>query len=355
MHIFYKKVLIDVIINYVFRRKKLMKKKIILGSIISAETIALIVLIVLCAVGHFSKMPKLSNGQDKVVSLGTGTEYSVEQVYEMVKDSYALQKILDKIDGELLSNKYTNNEEVESYIATKVATAQANYPTEDKLNQYLSYFNCNSLDEYRDYLRLEKEKELITTEYAKTLVTDKEIKKYYKEDYVGDIAAKHILVKPQDSNTSEAKTKATELLDKIDNLVHEGKSVDEAFETVGNEAKDDNIIIYQDLSYFNKGAMVESFEDAAFKLKKGEYSSSPVYTQYGYHLIYVYDQKEKGKLEDAKETIIAQLAKDKVDEDKTVLQTKALDQLRKDNDFKLYDPSLEKQYGRYINYMINSK
>ena len=332
-----------------------MKKKIIIGSIIAVESIAVIVLVILCAVGHFTRMPKLSNGQDKVVSLGTGTEYSVEQIYDMVKDSYALQKILDKVDSELLANKYPNNEEVNSYVETKVATAQANYPTEEKLNQYLSYFNCNSLDEYRDYLRLEKEKELLTTEYAKTLVTDKEIKKYYKEDYVGDIAAKHILVKPIDNNTSESRTKAQEMLDKIDTLVAGGTSVNDAFEQVGNENKDDNIVLYQDLEYFNKGAMVESFETEAFKLKKGEYSKTPVYTQYGYHLIYVYDQKEKGKLEDVKETIIEQIAKQKVDDDKTVLQTKALDQLRKENDFKLYDPSLEKQYGRYINYMVNNK
>ena len=332
-----------------------MKKKIIIGSIIAVESIAVIVLVILCAVGHFTRMPKVSNGQDKVVSLGTGTEYSVEQIYDMVKDSYALQKILDKIDSELLANKYPNNEEVNSYVETKVATAQANYPTEEKLNQYLNYFNCNSLDEYRDYLRLEKEKELLTTEYAKTLVTDKEIKKYYKEDYVGDIAAKHILVKPIDNNTSESRTKAQEMLDKIDTLVAGGTSVNDAFEQVGNENKDDNIILYQDLEYFNKGAMVESFENEAFKLKKGEYSKTPVYTQYGYHLIYVYDQKEKGKLEEVKETIIEQIAKQKVDDDKTVLQTKALDQLRKENDFKLYDPSLEKQYGRYINYMVNNK
>ena len=332
-----------------------MKKKIIIGSIIAVESIAVIVLVILCAVGHFTRMPKLSNGQDKVVSLGTGTEYSVEQIYDMVKDSYALQKILDKIDSELLANKYPNNEEVNSYVETKVATAQANYPTEEKLNQYLSYFNCNSLDEYKDYLRLEKEKELLTTEYAKTLVTDKEIKKYYKEDYVGDIAAKHILVKPIDNNTSESRTKAQEMLDKIDTLVAGGTSVNDAFEQVGNENKDDNIILYQDLEYFNKGAMVESFENEAFKLKKGEYSKTPVYTQYGYHLIYVYDQNEKGKLEEVKETIIEQIAKQKVDDDKTVLQTKALDQLRKENDFKLYDPSLEKQYGRYINYMVNNK
>ena len=100
--------------------------------------------------------------------------------------------------------------------------------------------------------------------------------------------------------------------------------------------------------------MVEAFETEAFKLKKGQISESPVYTQYGYHIIYVYDQKEKGKLEDAKETIIKSIAKDKVDENSTVLQTKALVQLRKDNDFTIYDSELNKQYERYINYMVNS-
>ena len=101
--------------------------------------------------------------------------------------------------------------------------------------------------------------------------------------------------------------------------------------------------------------MVEAFETAAFKLKVGEYSSSPVNTSYGYHVIYVYDQKEKEKLEDVKDKLVEQIAKDKVDEDKTKLQTKALVNLRKDNNFEIYDASLNKQYERYINYMLNSK
>jgi foldase protein PrsA len=101
--------------------------------------------------------------------------------------------------------------------------------------------------------------------------------------------------------------------------------------------------------------MVESFETAAFKLKVGEYSSSPVYTQYGYHLIYVYDQKGKEKLEDVKDKMIEQVAKKKVDEDKTKIQTKALENLRKENNFEIFDSELSKQYGRYINYMLNSK
>ena len=331
------------------------KKNIIIGSVIGIETVAIIVLAILCAVGHFSKSPKLKNGEDLVVSLGTGTKYSVNQVYEMVKDSYALQKILDKVDAELLGNKYKDNEEVASYIETKIATAHANYPEEADFEKYLSYFNCNTEDEYREYLKAEKEKELITTDYAKTTVTEKEIKKYYKEEYVGDIAARHILVRPKDNDTSSARNLSQEILDKIDSLVAEGKSVSDAFDEVTNEYSSNEQVKAEDLGYFNKGAMVESFETAAFKLKVGEYSSSPVYTQYGYHLIYVYDQKEKGKLEDVKNDMIEQVAKKKVDEDKTKLQTKALENLRKENNFELFDSELSKQYGRYINYMLNSK
>lgn len=50
-----------------------------------------------------------------------------------------------------------------------------------------------------------------------------------------------------------------------------------------------------DLGYFAEGEMVKEFSDAAFALKKDEYTKTPVQTQFGWHVIRVDDQRERAQ------------------------------------------------------------
>ena len=47
-----------------------------------------------------------------------------------------------------------------------------------------------------------------------------------------------------------------------------------------------------DLGYFTRDRMVAEFSDAAFALKPGAYTSEPVQTQFGWHVIRVEDRRE---------------------------------------------------------------
>jgi len=68
-----------------------------------------------------------------------------------------------------------------------------------------------------------------------------------------------------------------------------------------------------DLGYFPRGQMVPSFNDAAFAMKEGTMSSTPVQSQFGYHVIYIEDKKAAKKLgfEDVKNFIEQRLKMDK--------------------------------------------
>ncbi|MFN3233492.1 MAG: peptidylprolyl isomerase [Alphaproteobacteria bacterium] len=46
-----------------------------------------------------------------------------------------------------------------------------------------------------------------------------------------------------------------------------------------------------DLGYFGEGTMVEPFSDAAFALETGAYSSSPVQSEFGWHVIMIEDKR----------------------------------------------------------------
>ncbi len=124
-------------------------------------------------------------------------------------------------------------------------------------------------------------------QYESIKVSDAEAKKYYQEhkDQFKQpemVHARHILVKSEE----EAK-KIIDELKKTPKSKLKQKFIELAkTKSVGPSGKRGG-----DLGFFRKGQMVKPFSDAAFALKAGEFTKTPVKTQFGYHVIYVEEKK----------------------------------------------------------------
>ncbi len=125
-----------------------------------------------------------------------------------------------------------------------------------------------------------------------------EAENFYKENQTmfkkpEQIKASHILLKEEEAANSVLKE------------INDGMSFEEAANKYSMcDEKDGG-----DLGYFPRGKMVQEFEDVAFSMKSGDISH-PVKTQFGYHIIKVYDKKEGNcvSFDDVKQQIQQQLA-----------------------------------------------
>ena len=121
-------------------------------------------------------------------------------------------------------------------------------------------------------------------------VSDKQIKDYY--DAHGDefeqkekVHARHILVKTEDE--------AKKIIDQLKGL--SGDKLKEAFiEDAKKYSTGPSGPKGGDLGYFQQGQMVPEFNDAVFNMKVGTITTTPVKTQFGYHIIYL-EEKQPGK------------------------------------------------------------
>jgi len=123
-------------------------------------------------------------------------------------------------------------------------------------------------------------------------VDAKEVRAYFDsnpEEFVDKekIHARHILVKTEAEAQSIIKSMKGLSGDKLRNeFIAQAKS-----KSTGPSAAKGG-----DLGYFPRGQMVPSFNDAAFAMKEGAISSTPVQSQFGYHVIYIEDKKPAKKL-----------------------------------------------------------
>lgn len=313
-----------------------MRKKIIMFSTLFMATILL--------VGCGSA--KLKNGEEVVFSVN-GSKVSSDTLYKKLRNKYAKTLMIDVIDQKILDKVYKDDKDIETQVKNSIESIKTQY--KDNWEDTLKSAGFDNEDDLEDYYRLSFQRTKAIEDYIKESITDEEIKKYYKENIVGDISCKHILISVKDDSDEsstglsdeEAKAKAEKLIKKLDK--------GEDFSKLAKENSDDTGSAENggDLGYFNKGEMVQEFEDAAYALKVGKYTKEPVKTSYGYHIILKTDEKDKPTLKKSKDTIIEKLIEQKKEDDPT-LEVTALEDLRKQYKLKFKDSKLKKLYKEYI-------
>jgi len=156
---------------------------------------------------------------------------------------------------------------------------------------------------------------------GKEMVTEEDIRKAY-EDIIGnqpdvmERKARHILLKDE--------SKANALIVKLNQGRDFAKLASENSEGPTKENGGD-------LGYFSADQMVPEFSKAAFDLEVGDYTKTPVKTQFGYHIILVEDerQREKPAFDLVKEQLGQQL--------RQAASAEKIQELRENADVTIYD------------------
>ena len=270
-----------------------------------------------------------------------------------MKTKYGAQEFIDLLYLEILNKNYKEDDAEKEYLNDQVEELKSNAKSNNiSYDDLLAYYGFKDDDAVKDYFRLTYRRDKAVNEYISKELKDSEIEDYYKDKVYGDIKVKHILIAPDtsdDMTTEEKENAEKEAKKEAENIIKKLND-DEDFEKLAKKYSDDSATVKKggDLGWISTGDMVEEFNDAAFKLKKGKYTSSPVKTKYGYHIIYKIDEKDKPKIEKVKDDIKENLVKEKLKNNKT-LYYETLENIREDAGLKFEDKELRKAYNNYMN------
>ena len=183
---------------------------------------------------------ELENGEKAIVSFNNGDGVSAQELYDELKDMYGVNYLVNLIDTKLLNLEYEETTEELEYVQQVVDSVKAE-SGEEFISYIEYYYGVNSEQAFEDYIRLNYRRSLWIEDYAKDIVTDKQIEEYYNDVYVGDMEVSHILITvdatadtPDDEKKeaeTEAYNKAKEIIEKLNN--------GEDFATLAKENSDD--------------------------------------------------------------------------------------------------------------------
>ena len=243
------------------------------------------------------------------VPLGQLTADQKLQGYRQILDGMIIEKLVDKQAASVTVSK--------DEVQTQVDKIKKQVGSEDAFDAELKKSGL-TLDQFTSNLEktIRENKWMQSQTLGKDTVTEADAKTFYDanpKEFVHPelVQASHILfLVPKDATPAQAKAAEKKAKDAI---VRANKG--EPFDKLAAELSEEPGAKQRGgaLGYFSKEQMVPAFADAAFAQEVGTVSTTPVKTQFGYHVIKVTDKKPAGTapFDEAKQQIIAFLQKQK--------------------------------------------
>lgn len=297
----------------------------------------------------------VKNGSKVAVSVKENKFTATEYYNEIKKEN--VSKLVDMIDKSILEKEYKTTDEEKESVDKQIEQIKSSYGSdEDTYKSVLKqYFGTDDEEKLRDMLGLEYKRKKAVEDYILDNIKDDEVKKYYEENTNGKVKASHILITPEVASdaSEQEKAKAEEkALKEAKNII---KKLDEGkkFDSLAKKYSDDksNASNGGDLGYFELSDMVEDFSNAVKDLEMNEYTSEPVKTEFGYHIIKKTGEKDKPKLKEVKKEIKEKIRDEKLNES-NVVYYEALRDIREKHKIKWNDDTLKKAYEDYMNDLI---
>lgn len=236
------------------------------------------------------------NGQSNTIP---SADTEIAYYFELIKENYLA--FYAAIYDYGVKNGYELTEEEIQQGNTKFGAFELLFGEETMNAMYNKYFvNKDNVEEYAAFAaKLFAMSTKIENEFNENYnPTEEDLKTYYDncaDTVFGDkVSAYHILTEDED--------RAKELLE-------ESKGTPEGFMEIyekysSSDNTDESIVEAADLGSFYHRAMVQEFSDAAFSMEIGEVKGM-VKSEFGYHLIYVYDKTDAKTWENDHDDILA--------------------------------------------------
>lgn len=298
-----------------------------------------------------TKVPKLDNGEEIIASVD-GKEFTANELYDSLKGQYGTSILINMIDDYISGVEIENDEDANVYADSMISQYKLQY------EQYgmdfasaLANAGYESEEAFKSVIAADYKKKEVTKKYVKEEITDKEIQKYYDEKISEELNVKHILIKPDvadDATDDEKKAAEETAYNKAVDLI---KKLDDGadFEQLAKDNSDDTASATNGgvINNVTKEGYVTEFYNAAYELEAGKYTSTPVKSEYGYHIIYLVSKNEKDSLENLKDTIIDSIVDEKLEADSN-LEMATWDKIRAKHNMNIVDTKIKNTYESTI-------